>query len=99
MGAPQSRLSDLTYHLRRRGHDVVVLTAMPNYPEGKVFAGYRGLLRRERRENGDVIRTWIWPSASKQLIPRLLSYLSFTVSAATIGSASLPKIDILLTES
>jgi glycosyltransferase involved in cell wall biosynthesis len=99
MGAPQSRLSDLASHLRRRGHDVVVLTAMPNYPEGKVFEGYGGVLRREHRAEAEVIRTWIWPSASKQLIPRLLSYLSFTVSAATLGLARLPKIDVLVTES
>jgi colanic acid biosynthesis glycosyl transferase WcaI len=72
---------------------------MPNYPEGRVFAGYGGLLKRERRGEADVIRTWIWPSNSRRLIPRMLSYLSFTGSAATIGSACLPRIDILLTES
>ena len=99
MGAAQSRLSDLALELRRRGHEVVVLTAMPNYPEGKVFPGYGGVSRRDRRPEGDVIRAWIWPSASRRALPRTLSYLSFTASAAAIGAIRLPRLDVLVTES
>lgn len=99
MGAAQSRLSDLALQLRRRGHDVVVLTAMPNYPHGRVLPGYGGLLRRERREEGNVIRTWIWPSISRRTLPRTLSYLSFTISAALAGAVHLSRLDILITES
>ncbi len=99
MGAAQSRLSDLALHLRRRGHDVVVLTALPNYPHGRVLEGYGGLLQRERRAGGLVIRTWIWPSASRRALPRTLSYLSFTVSSAVAGAFCLPRLDVLITES
>jgi glycosyltransferase involved in cell wall biosynthesis len=99
MGAAQSRLSDLALNLRRRGHEVVVLTAMPNYPEGRICPGYGGLLRRERRPEADVIRTWIRPSENNGFVSRMASYLSFTTSAATIGLACMPQIDILVTES
>ena len=99
MGAAQSRLSDLALRLRDRGHDVVVLTSMPNYPHGRILAGYGGLLRRERRPEADVIRTWIWPSSSRRTLPRMLSYLSFSASAAVAGAAKLPRLDILITES
>lgn len=99
MGAAQSRLSDLALQLRRRGHDVVVLTAMPNYPHGRIQQGYGGLLRREQREEGDVIRTWVWPSVSRHPLPRILSYLSFTASAALAGAVFLPRLDVLITES
>lgn len=99
MGAAQSRLSDLTAHLRRRGHEVVVLTAMPNYPHGRVFEGYGGLVRRQQRPEGLVIRTWIWPSSSRRPLPRILSYLSFTLSAAIGGALWLPRLDVLITES
>ncbi len=99
MGAAQSRLSDLAWHLQRRGHRVVVLTAMPNYPHGRVLPGYGGLARRERVADIDVIRTWIWPSASRRPIPRILSYLSFTISALVVGAVRLPRLDLLVTES
>jgi len=99
MGAPQSRLSDLAAQLRSRGHEVVILTAMPNYPHGRIQEGYGGLVRRERRSEGDVIRTWIWPSVSRRPLPRILSYLSFTVSAALAGAVYLPRLDVLITES
>ena len=35
IGAPQNRLSELSVHLKNIGHEVNVLTAMPNYPFGK----------------------------------------------------------------
>lgn len=41
MGAPQARLYELATRLKARGHSIMVLTAMPNYPTGKVFAEYR----------------------------------------------------------
>ncbi|MDX8409018.1 MAG: glycosyltransferase family 4 protein [Mariprofundales bacterium] len=34
------RINDLALVLKSRGHDVSVLTGMPNYPSGKLFAGY-----------------------------------------------------------
>lgn len=99
MGAPQSRLSDLAIQLRDRGHEVVILTAMPNYPHGRIREGYGGFLRREQRREGTVIRTWIWPSASQRPLPRVLSYLSFTISAGVAGAVCLPRLDVLITES
>ena len=51
MGAPQARLSHVAAEFARRGHEVVVLTAMPNYPRGNVYPGYGGFLRREGPPN------------------------------------------------
>ncbi len=99
MGAAQARLSALAVRLQARGHAVTVLAAMPNYPAGNVFDGYGGLLRRERHEGIDVLRTWIWPSQSLRVVPRTLSYLSFTASSAAVGAFLLPRLDVLITES
>ncbi len=98
-GAPQARLSDLAARLRDRGHSVTILTAMPNYPAGRVFDGYGGIVRRERVDDIDVVRTWIWPSRSPRFLPRALSYLSFTSSSAAVGAFLLPRLDVLITES
>lgn len=32
--------NDLAFELKKRGHDVTVLTGIPNYPEGKIYEGY-----------------------------------------------------------
>ena len=87
IGAPQNRLSHLASHLASAGHDVTVLTAMPNYPSGKIYKGYGGVLRSERHGRVRVIRTLIYPSRSAALLPRLLSYFSFVFSSAVLGSS------------
>jgi len=99
IGAPQNRLSNLASHFVASGHEFTVLTAMPNYPAGKIQQGYGGLLRQELRDGVQVIRTWIYPSQSAALLPRLLSYFSFVLSSALLGSFLLSTSDYLLVES
>jgi hypothetical protein len=53
VGAPPARLSELAARLREHGHEVVVLSAMPNYPRGRIYPGYGGLVIEE--EQGGVM--------------------------------------------
>jgi glycosyltransferase involved in cell wall biosynthesis len=99
VGAPPARLSELAARLREHGHEVVVLSAMPNYPHGRVYPGYGGLAIEEERGGIEVLRVWIWPTASTAVIPRTASYLSFVASSVLIGSRRLPRLDVLITES
>lgn len=99
LGAPQARLSEFAEGMASKGHDVIVLTAMPNYPQGKIYSGYKGLYRRETRNGVRVIRTWIYPTKSVGLLRRLTNYFSFVISSLFFGAALLPKADYLLTES
>lgn len=99
VGAPQARLSELVRHLRRHGHEVTVLTAMPNYPTGKVFSGYGGVFRREDVDGTKILRAWIWPTQRATRFARIASYLSFVVSSFGVGAVALPKSDILVCES
>jgi glycosyltransferase involved in cell wall biosynthesis len=99
MGAPQARLSDMACRLRNLGHDVLVLTAMPNYPTGKVFPGYKGFSVSEEIQGIQIYRTWIIPSKSTSLIHRLVSYLSFCISSLIIGLWKIGNMDFIFTES
>lgn len=99
VGAAQVRLSELAARLRARGHDVTVLTTMPSYPQAKVHQGYGGLFRRETESGVCVLRSWIWPSRSSRIVPRTASYFSFVVSSLIAGALTLPRIDVLITES
>lgn len=100
MGAPQARLYELARRLRDKGHEITVLTAVPNYPTGKVFDGYRWKLRKTETMDGiRVIRTCIWPSKSSRTLPRLLSYMSFVFSSVLLGIWGLGRQDVVLFES
>ena len=99
IGAPQARLSELAAQFVERGHKVTVLTAMPNYPEGRIHEGYGGLMRRESQDGVDVIRTFIYPTQKADFVRRLTNYFSFAFSSALIGSFRLPRADYLLVES
>src|SRR5215469_4772059 len=99
IGAPQRRLSSLANYFVSAGHDVTVVTAMPNYPSGKIHAGYGGWVRRENIGGVNIIRTFIHPTQSPRLIPRLLNYFSFVCSSAISGTWALKTSDYLLVES
>jgi len=99
IGAPQARLSELVQRLVERGHEVYVLTAMPNYPAGRIHSGYGGMFRREKRAGARIIRSAIFPTKRIGLLPRLANYFSFVLSSILVGSIALPRLDFLLTES
>ena len=100
IGAKAARLYELSRRLAVRGHDVRVITAMPNYPAGKVFEDYRGRLRVEEWISGvQVVRTWLKPSNSARTFPRLVSYLTFVVTSLLFGMPRTGRRDIVFIES
>lgn len=84
------RINDLALSLRERGHDVTVLTGMPNYPRGRFFDGY-GLFKKWRDAwNGiPIVRVPLWPRGKGGAVNLALNYLSFIASAIVFG---LPRI-------
>ncbi|MDX1912018.1 MAG: glycosyltransferase family 4 protein [Saprospiraceae bacterium] len=81
-GAPQTRLSELAEGLRRRGWEVSIVTALPNYPHGKIAAAYRGKWRVIENQDGITVRRyWLYASNSTKAWPRILSMLSFSMAA------------------
>lgn len=100
VGAPQNRLSELAIRLKRKGADVHVITAMPNYPHMRVADGYRGKWRvSEEIEGIRVTRCWIYVPKSKSVFPRLLNYFSFVFSSFWIGLVRMKRSDFLICES
>lgn len=99
VGAPQARLSDLARRLKELGHDVRILTALPNYPTGKIFEGYPRFWKRERGDGIPVTRCWILPSNRKNPLHRLVCYLSFCLSSFVVGLVLFRRVDVILTES
>jgi colanic acid biosynthesis glycosyl transferase WcaI len=81
IGGAQTRLKSLASELIRRGHEVEVVTAMPNYPRGQFFPGYeRGFYRRELCDGLTIHRVWLYPAVGGGL-KRMLNYVSFTLTS------------------
>ena len=98
IGAPQIRLRSVACELRRHSIEVEVLTAMPNYPTGKIFPGYSGRWRmREEIDGIPVRRTWIYAGAGKSAHIRLANYLSFTLTALLTALTG-PRPDVMFVE-
>jgi colanic acid biosynthesis glycosyl transferase WcaI len=99
VGAAQIRLHAFAKQLQARGHEVRVVTAMPNYPRGEVFSGYRGMrLVREEIDGLPVTRTWIYPATGRNVLKRLLSYWSFAISSLPVCMRE-PKPDFIFVKS
>lgn len=100
IGAPQNRLYELALRLQKKGVEVSVLTAMPNYPQMKIHQNYKGKCYcKETLNELKIHRAWIYVSQSKSIISRLLNYFSFVISAFFIGAFKLKKQDVLMVES
>ncbi len=79
------RVNDLCQELVKRGHSVTVLTGIPNYPEGKIFADFKTNPHAfSSYEGAKVVRVPLLPRGAGAL-RLLLNYLSFLVSACIVG--------------
>jgi len=100
-GAPQNRLYELSKIFERLGWEIKVITAMPNYPKGKIFPGYRMKFSVNEKEDGiNVSRYILYASNSANKIPRIISMLSFSLTSL-FGYFRLRKFrpDFIFTES
>lgn len=86
---------DFARALRGAGHEVQVLTGFPNYPEGRLYPGYRmSPVRREVVDGIPVVRVALYPSHDRSALRRVLNYLSFALSASTLGLLSTEEVDV-----
>ncbi len=99
-GAAQNRLHEMALRLKSRGVEVAVLTAMPNYPQMKVYDGYRRrCYMRETIDGIMVYRTWIYSGRSRSILLRLMNYFSFVITSFFAGWFKTPKCDYIFCES
>tara|TARA_B110000438_G_scaffold18396_2_gene17078 strand:- start:2318 stop:3541 length:1224 start_codon:yes stop_codon:yes gene_type:complete len=87
VNAPASRTFEHINHwLKDKDVKVTVITCFPNFPNGKVFDGYKNkLFERSKYQNIEVIRVWSYIAKNKGTFKRILDYLSFAISASFVG--------------
>jgi hypothetical protein len=78
--AENFRINDLAVNLAQRGHEVTVLTGIPNYPEGRFFSGYGYFKYLRQHYNGvKIFRVPLLPRGSGRGIRLALNYISFAL--------------------
>lgn len=89
-------VSEICEELASRGHDVTVVTGLPNYPEGHIYDGYRNRAKRHELHNGvTIIRSWMWPRKTGA-VNRLLNYESFGRVAARLTKKLDADFDVVI---
>lgn len=80
------RINDLAAGLKQCGHNVTVLTGIPNYPEGEFYSQY-GWFKpsTEMYEGVTIKRIPIISRGKNNFIKLLLNYFSFVISASLLG--------------
>ena len=79
------RINDMVEGFFDKGHEITILTGLPNYPEGKIFPEYK----KSPQEFSDylgakVVRVPMLPRGSRS-ITLALNYCSFFTSASIFG--------------
>lgn len=75
-------ITELAEGLVKKGHNVRVVTGMPNYPQRRIYEGYRGKLYLTELTNGVAIqRSYVWVRPKPSLLDRLLLEASFVVTS------------------
>ena len=93
---PQKLLLELAVTLKELGHEVTVLTGLPNWPTGKIYPGYRFRLWQKEEMGGvTVIRVPLYPDHSWNGVRRALNFFSFSFAAAVLGPFVVPPVDVV----
>lgn len=96
VGATQTRAYEMATGLIRAGHQVTMLTEVPNHPQGIVHPAYRRKLWvREDLEGIDVVHVWVKASPVKTMRTRLAFYLTYMTNAALTGLALRGNYDVI----
>lgn len=86
VGATQTRAYEMAQGLVRAGHQVTVITEVPNHPQGIIQPEYRGRFYFREELNGiEILRLWVSTSPEKNFRSRMAFYLSFMLNAVLAG--------------
>tara|TARA_B110000027_G_scaffold31387_1_gene34598 strand:+ start:17027 stop:18238 length:1212 start_codon:yes stop_codon:yes gene_type:complete len=77
------KINDVAQGLVDKGHNVSVLTGLPNYPKGKFYKGYSfPRVNKEIHEGVTIYRAPVIPRGKGSSIRLFLNYLSLALSAS-----------------
>ena len=100
VGAGPARVSELGARWLAAGASLTVVTAMPNRPEGRIHAAYRGkLFDRSDWQGIGVLRSWLYASPKPGFARTLLNNTTFMLTGAAYAATRLGPCDVLIASS
>lgn len=97
VGAASTRMQYFVKSLKAAGHQVKIVTPIPNYPNNKSYAGFEDIKSPESR--GDVTYLPTYISEKHSLYKRLWSYISYFFISLKYVLFSSYKPDLIISSS
>ncbi|MFZ3100626.1 MAG: hypothetical protein WA113_00165 [Desulfitobacteriaceae bacterium] len=92
----QFGVNDICFTLAEQGHDITVLTELPNYPKGVILKDYRWFRKRRELIKGvKVIRVPLIGRGSSK-IRLALNYISYAITASICVLFMKKKHDVVM---
>ena len=100
VNAPASRTYEHCVRWAAAGHEVTVITCVPNCPDGVAFAGYRNRFRRQTEmvDGVRVVRIWTYLAPNAGTVRRIANYVSYMMSAI-LASFRIHRPDVIVATS
>jgi glycosyltransferase involved in cell wall biosynthesis len=99
VNAPATRLYEHARQWVKDGGSLDVITAVPNFPEGVIYPGYENHYSEENVEGIEVARVPTYIAENKGTLKRILSYVSFMISAVWYSRKIKRRVDIVVASS
>jgi len=98
VNAPATRTYEHCREWVKSGTEVTVITGAPNYPQGKLYKGYKNKLYQSEVVDGiKVIRVWTYIAPNAGILKRTFDFISFSISSFFVGL--FVKTDIIIATS
>jgi hypothetical protein len=98
VNAPAARTYEHCRQWVKQGAEVTVITCAPNFPQGRVFSGYRNKpYQTENKDGLRIIRVWSYMTANTGVVKRTLDYVSFACTGFWAGMFQ--KADVIIATS
>jgi len=97
--APGTRVFELCRRWVAMGHDVTVITGVPNIPNGVAYEGYENrCFQKEWVAGIETIRVWTYLAPNRGTTRRIANYLSLMLSA-TLAALFVRRPDLVIATS
>lgn len=88
-------ITNICEELVKCGHEVMVVTGIPNYPMGKIYDGYRGGKKRDEVINGVNVHRCFTVGRHSGPIWRFVNYYSYMFSSSCYVSQLKEQFDVV----
>jgi len=99
VNAPAARTLEHCRVWVEAGHEVTVVTNVPNHPKGEIYPGYKNALYQSEVIDGiKVVRLFTWVAPNAGFLKRVVNFLTY-MFMAIFAAPFLPKADVVVSTS